>query len=605
MQAAQDETPEDDSGLDSDILERIQNMKSPVLNINFNESRYSVIRECAKSLGWKEGCEQVHSSIEWIDGGGISQDVYWGLNILQKINHFPGMPKICQKCQLGVTLNRIAKAFPDYYNFHPRTWSMPKEKGALKSWWQQQYNEGKPRPTLIVKPDGGCQGRGIFLTSDLKTIFENTSDELIAVQQYIPDPLLIEGYKFDLRIYCTVTSCMPVIRAFQHKQGIARFCTQKYSRPNKDNMGDQFMHLTNYAVNKKNGGEKEEGNVGTKWSLEKLKEYLKDQGRDIEKLERDLGDVVSKTLLSIQPNLAQEYSAYFSNEGTMNQGGGGYRCFEILGFDIMLDSSLKPWVIEVNHSPSFHCDSPLDQAVKHQVIQESLRLASIDADDLIAGEAQRRPMNISEQKHRIAKILEKRRGATNAYIASPSIKQAEEAKLLQLRIAYEDAFLGGFERILPVPKESRAYPMYVDILSYSPQFLKENPVTKMRRMTIKQERQKMEDSKMRDRVKRGDRPLWGGNRTLQDIPSIETVRRLLRAKRPEGEPTKLPRVASIRPTAKVRQVKTAIRVETCNNKVSIKLQSISFGGFLTPVVLLPPIQSRNQQKSSPRRRSYS
>jgi tubulin polyglutamylase TTLL6/13 len=35
-------------------------------------------------------------------------------------------------------------------------------------------------------------------------------------------------------------------------------------------------------------------------------------------------------------------------------------CFEILGFDIMLDSDLNPYLIEVNHTPSFTADTPLD-----------------------------------------------------------------------------------------------------------------------------------------------------------------------------------------------------------------------------------------------------
>lgn len=35
-------------------------------------------------------------------------------------------------------------------------------------------------------------------------------------------------------------------------------------------------------------------------------------------------------------------------------------CFEILGFDILVDEKLNPWLIEVNHTPSFTCGSPLD-----------------------------------------------------------------------------------------------------------------------------------------------------------------------------------------------------------------------------------------------------
>lgn len=52
-------------------------------------------------------------------------------------------------------------------------------------------------------------------------------------------------------------------------------------------------------------------------------------------------------------------------------------CFEILGMDILIDQKLKPWVIEVNISPSFHVDTPLDFRIKKGVIEESMRLLNL------------------------------------------------------------------------------------------------------------------------------------------------------------------------------------------------------------------------------------
>ena len=59
----------------------------------------------------------------------------------------------------------------------------------------------------------------------------------------------------------------------------------------------------------------------------------------------------------------------------------GSRCFEILGFDIMIDSKLRPWLIEVNHLPSFGTDSPLDLDIKARLMKQCLRALSVQPDD--------------------------------------------------------------------------------------------------------------------------------------------------------------------------------------------------------------------------------
>lgn len=52
-------------------------------------------------------------------------------------------------------------------------------------------------------------------------------------------------------------------------------------------------------------------------------------------------------------------------------------------FDVMLDHKCKPWILEVNHTPSFTTDTPLDQKVKSEVIYDSLKLMNISINNRI------------------------------------------------------------------------------------------------------------------------------------------------------------------------------------------------------------------------------
>ena len=52
-------------------------------------------------------------------------------------------------------------------------------------------------------------------------------------------------------------------------------------------------------------------------------------------------------------------------------------CFELFGFDIMLDANLKPWLLEVNHTPSFHTDANFDLQLKKNLILDTLNLVNV------------------------------------------------------------------------------------------------------------------------------------------------------------------------------------------------------------------------------------
>ena len=56
-------------------------------------------------------------------------------------------------------------------------------------------------------------------------------------------------------------------------------------------------------------------------------------------------------------------------------------CFELLGFDILIDSNLKPWLLEVNLSPSLNTDMPLDLKIKGNLLADLFTLIGIVPND--------------------------------------------------------------------------------------------------------------------------------------------------------------------------------------------------------------------------------
>jgi hypothetical protein len=52
-------------------------------------------------------------------------------------------------------------------------------------------------------------------------------------------------------------------------------------------------------------------------------------------------------------------------------------CFECLGFDILIDANLEPWLVEVNMSPSFSCDSDIDKVIKPKMVSDLFTLIGV------------------------------------------------------------------------------------------------------------------------------------------------------------------------------------------------------------------------------------
>ena len=107
----------------------------------------------------------------------------------------------------------------------------------------------KPQRTYIVKPEASCQDKGIYLTRNIDDI---ELGEHCVVQRYITKPYLMDGLKFDLRLYVLLCGVDP-LRIFIFRDGLARLATEPYKGTNNNNLSRTCMHLTNYALNKNSG----------------------------------------------------------------------------------------------------------------------------------------------------------------------------------------------------------------------------------------------------------------------------------------------------------------------------------------------------------------
>lgn len=84
-------------------------------------------------------------------------------------------------------------------------------------------------------------------------------------------------------------------------------------------------------------------------------------------------DAIIKSIISIENQVVSSIKKVQNNSGSSIKS----NCFDLFGFDIILDSDLKPWILEVNLSPSLAFDSPLDFHIKSNLIVDVLNVVGI------------------------------------------------------------------------------------------------------------------------------------------------------------------------------------------------------------------------------------
>lgn len=356
---------------------------SNVYEINTVNGRGSidVLREVIWKNQWREVSGR-RGKLVWLGLAPGTEDIEWAKGKL--VNRIPGLEEVAHKRPMGEILQFIHKYFPEHFNIFPKTFMLPEDFEQLEKLTK------KKKSYFIVKPTSGSQGEGIFIINSARDLenscMRNWSD--LVVQEYLHPPLLLRRKKFDLRIYALVTNLDPLC-VFINEEGLARFCTEDYRAPNNSNIGNAFMHLTNYSLNKRSANfvhtdEITEINEGSKQTLISFYKELKMNGYPIEIIQENIKDLVQKLMIAIQPSLMLQLKSKLKLANLEK-----LKYFHIIGIDIMLTEDLKPWLLEINANPSLRIDfeqetspgvtqnlpSELDKYVKMRVVEDAIKIA--------------------------------------------------------------------------------------------------------------------------------------------------------------------------------------------------------------------------------------
>lgn len=360
----------------------------------------------------------------------------------QKINSFPKSWELTRKDALCRNINRMIQIHGRrQFWFMPECYIYPEEINLVHTLFNSSSNNtGQAYASIgtstteiinlpvIVKPAGSSQGKGIYITDNIAQlpIPDRTSEEVWVVERYIHRPMLLNGVKFDLRLYVAVTSFLP-LKIYIHREGLVRLASEPYC---SSGYSDRFAHLTNYSVNKLNPKQinansvpnnsntvtlnensSDQNNISTanesfsprrphsdsdsqydenevedgndeddegrtaesekgriKLTLEELWTRLSDLHVDIDIVKRKIHELIIKTIIAAEEKiiLAQRLSMHNPD-----------CCFELFGFDVLLDEDAQPWLMEVNFAPSLNIDSPLDLSVKTHMLTDLFNLVGI------------------------------------------------------------------------------------------------------------------------------------------------------------------------------------------------------------------------------------
>ncbi|DAZ95123.1 TPA: hypothetical protein N0F65_009754 [Lagenidium giganteum] len=428
---------------------------------------YNAIAHTFKAGNVRKGKPDGRTNIFW--GEHLKATEFAALLLFQKVNHFPGSFELGRKDKLCGNLLRMRKKHPTaYVGVIPETYLTANDYDRQQ--FLAQFHADASVLWILKPPNLSC-GRGIKLLMAATTPNPKLSKKKAFVaQRYIANPFLINDLKFDLRIYVLVTSYDP-LRIYLFDDGLVRFCTEKYST-SKSGLKNQFGHLTNYSVNKKNkaafqqnedSGDQESS---SKWTLKQFFKYIHDKGleKELQAFHVALDDLIIKTLIAVEPKIVSTTNGDAESHG-----------FELYGFDILLEGEqMKPWLLEVNVFPSLSSSSPMDKRVKTILVSDVFQLVGVPFKDIRATSLQvekdkkDRLLGMTKKVNAAANNDRKRvRKTVDDLVKMGKLSDLDDSDLQIVKeMEEEELRRGHFQRIFPTAQSFERYNQLFEVARY-------------------------------------------------------------------------------------------------------------------------------------------
>ena len=197
------------------------------------------------------------------------------------------------------------------------------------------------------------------IVKEINLMFGEKKPNNLIIQKYIEAPLLYNGRKFDIRIWVlfTYVGKCDKFEVYVFKEGHLKACSDIFNI-DSDNL---FIHLTNYSVQKynKNFSKVE---IGNEISFQLFQEELNRQ-----KSEKNFKKDIFPEIIKI---IGITSKAVKNKINIMNR----KNCFEIFGYDFILDINYHPFLLEINTNPGLEESSPLIKMLVPRMINDALRL---------------------------------------------------------------------------------------------------------------------------------------------------------------------------------------------------------------------------------------